>query len=171
MIYLSYHPCFDAFHCIFRTIRIFRSLGVEKMEVDRLRILDYYLLFPWRASAIRLPRADLPLRAIAKKLEANKGYATMPEGAVLLGRMRAPQLAALQTLVNDGVLSGDILNEGNVRVDGARIPSHLAEIADVRNGQEGEVVTILAALLKYPLLGGDGLKGRTGLMEFRYDNV
>ncbi|WP_420898640.1 ABC-three component system middle component 5 [Bradyrhizobium yuanmingense] len=68
MIHLSYHPAFDAFHAIFRFLRVAFRTGTSETEVDKLRILDYYLLFPWRASAIRLSQKDLEVRRIAKRL-------------------------------------------------------------------------------------------------------
>lgn len=59
MIHLSYHPAFDAFNNIFRFLRIILNENVSSIEVDKLRILDYYLLFPWRAATIRLPQKTL----------------------------------------------------------------------------------------------------------------
>ena len=90
----------DAFHAIFRFLRLKFRGDVSEIEVDKLRILDYYLLFPWRASAIRLAQKDIE----AKRLEEHRDYATLPTGDALLERMRASQTAALQTMAQDGII-------------------------------------------------------------------
>lgn len=171
MIQLSYHPAFDAFHCIFRMLRIKQHSEITEIEVDRLRILDYYVLFPWRAADIRLPRPHLSIRRTAKKLEEKQDYATLPDGEALLERMRPAQLAALQTMAEDGVLDAQKLRCDTASFLPAKLPEKLSERVKKKNDQETETMTIIDALLSYPLLGNDGLKARTSLLEYRYDKV
>ena len=171
MISLSYHPCFDAFHGIFRIIRLFQGLQTTYMEVDKYRILDYYLLFPWRAADVRLARPDVSLRAIAKALDKKKDYATLPEGAVLLERMRPSQQAALQTMANDGAIDTDALFQGVAKLTERIIPQNLHDLAKKKNEENAAVIGIVSALARYPVLGIEGLKARTSLLEHRYDNV
>lgn len=171
MIHLSYHPAFDAFHAIFRFLRVKFRQNLSHVEVDKLRILDYYLLFPWRASAIRLAQKDLEVRRIAKRLEQHQDYATLPIGEALLERMRASQIAALQTMAQDGVVDPENLRNGVVKFKTFSLPSELKERIDNRNEEEADKMTIIDVLSTYPLLGADGLKGRTSLLEHRYDKI
>ncbi|KQS91125.1 hypothetical protein ASG42_11615 [Rhizobium sp. Leaf391] len=171
MIHLSYHPAFDAFHAIFRLLRLKFRRDVSEVEVDKLRILDYYLLFPWRASSIRLAQPDLEVRRIAKKLEAQQDYATLPTGETLLERMRASQTAALQTMAQDGVIDFELLRNGIVKFKAFSLPDDVKKRIDARNEEDSETMKIIDVLGKYPLLGPDGLKGRTTLLEHRYDKI
>jgi hypothetical protein len=171
MIHLSYHPAFDAFHAIFRFLRLKFRQDVSDIEVDKLRILDYYLLFPWRASAIRLAQKDLGVRRIAKRLEKQQDYATLPNGEALLERMRASQIAALQTMAQDGVIDPMHLRNGVVKFKAFSLPSELKKRIDNKNEEEADKMAIIDVLSAYPLLGTDGLKGRTSLLEHRYDKI
>lgn len=171
MIHLSYHPAFDAFHCIFRMLRLKFFRNVQIIEVDRLRILDYYLLFPWRAALIRLPQTDLEVRRIAKRLEGTQDYATLPTGEALLERMRPSQTAAMQTMAQDGVIDPAMLRDGIVQFLQFSLPDGLLERIAARNQNETDKMKIVDVLSAYPLLGPDGLKGRTSLLEHRYDKI
>ena len=171
MIHLSYHPAFDAFHCIFRFLRIKSREQLTEIEFDKLRILDYYLLFPWRASAIRLPQKDIFIRKVAKNLEVKQDYATLPTGEILLERMRASQMAALQTLADDKFIDIKKLQNNIVCFGEKVIPVELEKRISEINLQENDRMQIIDALSSYPLLGMDGLKGRTSLLECRYDRI
>lgn len=171
MIHLSYHPAFDAFHAIFRFLRVTRRADILEIEVDKLRILDYYLLFPWRASAIRLSQKDLEVRRIAKRLEARRDYATLPTGDALLERMRPSQVAALQTMAMDGILDPVSLRDGAVKFKAYSLPEGLQKRIEGRIAEDSDTMKIIDILSGYPLLGEDGLKGRTSLLEHRYDKV
>lgn len=171
MIHLSYHPAFDAFHCIFRILRLQRFSKIESIESDKLRMLDYYLLFPWRAGAVRLAQRDVGLRRIAKRAEAKEDYATLPPGDVLLERMRPSQTAALQTLAQDGVVDGNGMRNGVIEFKEFDVPPSLSERIDQANAGDEDTMKIVTTLSSYPLLGSDGLKARTSLLEYRYDAV
>ncbi|WP_266030557.1 ABC-three component system middle component 5 [Brucella intermedia] len=171
MIQLSYHPAFDAFHCIFRILRIRARRQLEEVEVDKLRILDYYLLFPWRARNIRLAPRDLGVRRIATQLEEQQDYATLPNGEMLLERMRPAQTAALQTMAQDGIIELTKLRDNIVRFTKSAVAPEIATLVAQRNSTDEDRMKIIDALSEYPLLGNDGLKGRTSLLEHRYDKI
>jgi hypothetical protein len=138
---------------------------------ERRGVLDYYLLFPWRASAIRLAQKDLEVRRIAKRLEMHQDYATLPIGEALLERMRASQIAALQTMAQDGVIDPMLLRSGVVKFKAFSLPNELKKRIDNKNEEEADKMAIIDTLSAYPLLGTDGLKGRTSLLEHRYDKI
>lgn len=58
-----YNPAFDPFNGIYRMLNILKHFDVnECVEVDRLRIYDFYLLFPYKAYKIRLQKRKPGLR-------------------------------------------------------------------------------------------------------------
>ena len=57
---MMYNPAFDPFNGIYRMLNILRHFGVgEIIEVDRLRIYDFYLLFPYKTYKIRFKRTEV----------------------------------------------------------------------------------------------------------------
>ena len=63
---LIYHPAYDAFHCVFRMLAIIET--VPNIEVDKARVLDFYLLFPALMADIRLPVELAHARKLAKSV-------------------------------------------------------------------------------------------------------
>ena len=50
---MMYNPAFDPFNGIYRMLNILRHFGVgEIIEVDRLRIYDFYLLCNYSVKAV-----------------------------------------------------------------------------------------------------------------------
>lgn len=77
-----YVPAFDPFHTIFRMLYILKRFdGNETVEVDRLRIYDFYLLFPYLANKISLKSDEKQLKEWCKQYIPNKftpyNYITM----------------------------------------------------------------------------------------------
>lgn len=68
-----YVPAFDPFHTIFRMLYILKRFdGNETIEVDRLRIYDFYLLFPYLANKISLKSDETQLKDSRRKFIPNK---------------------------------------------------------------------------------------------------
>jgi hypothetical protein len=61
MIQLSFQPAYDAYHTIFRLMRLRIVLtSAGPIPLDELRVLDFFLLFPYLIEHIRLmPRRCL----------------------------------------------------------------------------------------------------------------
>lgn len=171
MIQLAYHPAFDAGHALFRFMRLREGLRLSELEFDKLRILDFYLLFPFRAEAIRFKQADMKLRALARQEQQRAGYASLPSDVALFGRMEAAQVAAAQTLAAKGAFAGEELRRGIARFEPFGLPDDLQTRVRTENTKDASIFAILSPLATYPLLGRDGLKDRTGLIEYRYDKV
>ncbi len=165
---LIYHPAYDAYHCVFRSLLITNHLKV--IEVPKLRILDFFLCFPAEIQRIRLPLTHREGRQISKSA-ANpyRGPTNMNQA---FHKMEHIQLAAYRTLAASSLIVADELESGLVRRTQAEVPMELQDMLSkaVQNSQS--VVTYLVDKLgQIELLGIDGLKHRTGLMEHRYDVV
>lgn len=57
---ITYNPAFDLYHCIFRMANIIGRLeDLECFEIDKVRIWDFYLLYPSKTYDIDLmPRKE-----------------------------------------------------------------------------------------------------------------
>jgi len=53
---LIYHPAFDLYNCAFRMLQLMISIKQNEVELDKLRIWDFYLTFPNEARKISYPR-------------------------------------------------------------------------------------------------------------------
>lgn len=51
---LVYHPAFDIYNCVFRMLQLMTSMKQNEVELDKLRIWDFYLTFPNEARENKL---------------------------------------------------------------------------------------------------------------------
>lgn len=165
---LVYHPAYDAYHCVFRSLQIVRAVNV--IELTKLRILDFYFCFPSELKRIRLPSEHSEARKIAK--EAQNEYHGPVSMQQTFRDMEHIQLAALRTLAASRLLDTAEFETGLIRRTKIDIPSGLQAALD-KAAEENRAVLdyITQKLCEIPLLGENGLKHRTGLMEYRYDNA
>jgi hypothetical protein len=166
---LTYHPAFDPYHQIFRTVRLVVQMGAP-FDADKLRLADFYLLFPEKILEIRLSRR-LRSQASRLKMTPRFPYDRMPESKLLFTRTEHTFQAAIQTMLHDGLLDRDAAQE-NLLAKGSGLSeiSKLFGRAVAANEEEAPLMSFLAELIReFPYLGVDGLKDRTGLDEHRYD--
>lgn len=163
---LIYHSAYDAYHCIFRTLVILEKLKV--VEVVKLRILDFYFCFPAELKRIRLPRGHNEAKKIAAEL-ANIYHG--PVSAIQTFRdMEHIQLAAFRTLAASHLIDAAEFQSGLVRRSELALPQYLNEKVAEALGQNNRLTSyVVEKLADLPLLGVDGLKHRTGLLDYKYD--
>lgn len=172
MIQLSYQAALDPFHALFRLFRLWPILSKGALPRETVRILDFYLLFPFRIREIRISKLHLKYRRLARTYVHTKPYGEQPEGRTVLNRMEPMQIAALNTLAANSFLDSDRLLLGEVRVTDAPVPDDIAPRVSAANARQADLMEFLGILASaYNLLGSDGLKDRTGLLEYRYDPV
>ena len=156
MIQLSYQPALDPFHSVFRLLRVLpyvESAGV--LHRDHVRILDFYLLYPFRISAARLTPQHRQFRKFETSYEDRKPYVT-----------------AMETLADKLVIDPTEWQHDRVRPTGTKLPEELAARVATANAAEPELADLVSVLSKeYSLYGQNGLKNRTGLLEYRYDAI
>ena len=170
---LTYNEAFDPYHAVFRFLRLHLACDINvRLPFDTLRILDFYLLFPFRLQAMRLFSNDMSWRSISKSYEDKVPYGSMPDDITLFSRMEPFQRAAATSLADSGhmVLAAWGMNE--VQFTTRQLPTSVTERCAELNSEMESIVNILCHIkARYPLGGRDGLKDRTGLMEYRYDSV
>jgi hypothetical protein len=165
---LVYHPAFDAYHCLFRLLSILEMR--KRMEVDRLRILDFLLCFPAVVATFKLPQSSAGLRKPAKL--ADSAYRTPLNPRATFSTLIASQDGALSCLAAASFVVPEQLRNGAVERTDAPLPNDLLlRVAELRARETLFFQQILPALFDIPLLGPDGLKARSGLIEHRYDTL
>jgi hypothetical protein len=160
---LVYHPAFDSYHCLFRSISILEVCG--QCEVERLRILDFCLSFPTTVVKFRLP----PGRSAVKKaaLAESNPYRDPISPRAMFANLAAIQMAAFSCLAATGLAT---LDAGVLTRTQTALPEAIRERCLSMQAKESTFFnTLLSQLNALPLLGPDGLKARSELMEFRYD--
>ncbi|MGN2411806.1 ABC-three component system middle component 5 [Pseudomonas syringae] len=164
---LIYHPAFDAYHCVFRMMALMGL--IPDLEVDKARLLDFYLAFPSAINDIRLPSTLGHGRRLAKSLSNTYRDPLNPKAA--FRDMSQIQLAALRNIAALGLIDLNGFEQGVVkRINSVAIPESLGENLSSYLTAQAEVLKFLSNdLAQIPLRGLDGLKHRTALLEYRYD--
>lgn len=173
MTQLTYNEAFDPYHAVFRFIRLWKGCGlVGKTHFDMLRIMDFYLLFPFRLQNMSFFSEDLGWRRTSKSYDTQKPYGQLPDDISVFSRMEPFQRAAIASLAHSGVVSSEAWANNQVEFYDAELPANIVNRCVSINGPMQDIISILCELReRYPLLGRNGLKARTGLLEFRYDAV
>src|SRR3546814_16743227 len=100
---LTFQAALDPHHTIFRIVRLAEGLGeCLPTEIDKVRILDFYLAFPFRAADFKFRRGQTGLKRVAQSYEKMRPYGGFPDDRDLFLRMRPVQTVAFETLAEIG---------------------------------------------------------------------
>jgi len=166
---LIYHPAFDLYNCIFRMLQLLSNMKESEVELDRLRIWDFYLTFPREARKITFPRNLNQLKEfIFKEKEANP-YEDLVDAKRIIERMKSYQLSALKCLASYGFIDKQQLAKNIVRRTEKEIPTELKDKLSELSAEKANTIKLVTGFWELPLYGVHGLKSRTGLIEYKYD--
>ncbi|MDD3471726.1 MAG: hypothetical protein PHS86_02995 [Syntrophaceae bacterium] len=165
---LIYHPGFDAYHCVFRMLAVCETLG--DLEIEKARLLDFYLLYPALVAKMKLPR---PLRPIARDAAAVANVYHDPSSPATMFRdMRHIQEAALRCIAAAGLIDVRRYENGFVTRTDVVVPDAIRrKIALFIASRQPISQFVLKELAAIPLGGSEGLKHRSQLMDHKYDFV
>ena len=165
---LLYHPAFDLNHCNFRLLRLLEALPRDAHELNKLRILDFYLLFPTLLKQVRMPRTAAGDKGMLKKIDVP--YERIDDPYRLFLKLEALQRTALKSLASYNIIDAEYLREEKVLRTDKQLPSALVAAITKSNDNKPSVLGLLTGpLFDIEFYGDQGLKARTGLMEHRYD--
>jgi hypothetical protein len=163
---LVYHPAYDAYHCLFRMMAI--TERIDEVEIDKLKMLDFYILFPSLLSRVRMPRQFLKVKRNAE-LVHNEYHDPLNPG-MTFKEMRHIQDAAIKCMLATGYISSESFYNGYVVRTDKKLPEKLSsDMNEFLDQKEPFSSFIIQKLAGFHLTGPDGLKSRTQLMEHRYD--
>lgn len=165
---LIYNPAFDIQHAIFRVLRLLTASPKENFEVDRIRVLDFFLLFPEQLEALRFPSAIKNQRSLF--VVGYNPYRSLENPRRIFFELEPFQISALHCLAAYGLVDAEKFMAGFVMRTQKPVPPSLAEAIEKRNGESKVLVDLLSVeFAKLPFFGEGGLKERSNLVEIRYD--
>jgi len=170
MAALVYHPAYDPYGSVLRSVQFLSALKAPAMA-EQLRLFDFLLLFPEFISDFRL---SAKLRSRFGKLEYRRRfrYEERPPALRLFGEMEASFVAALQTLHAMGIFKLANASVDEFSLDYEALPERLSALIAERNENSHSLLSYLIDLnSSFSFFGPDGLKARSGLLEYRYDIV
>lgn len=173
MTRLVYQPAFDPYNTAFRLLQIREAVWTKRaVEFDLVRIADFYLLFPFLIEKIRLKPAHRKYKKLATANFVTQPYARLPEESALLISMKPFQLAAAKMLVDSDLADAEAWKKGKFLATKNELPHEVSESIKAKNLGLGTLIEFLGVFATdYDFLGENGLKHRTGLLEYRYDTV
>ena len=166
---LLYQPAFDTYHSLFRMMQLVLCDESKRFEIDRLRILDFYLLFPQELNRFTFTRDLFSHRKLGKSLSGHYGRLQNPHR--IFHQLESLQISALYSLAAYDLVDAEQLKTKRlvVRTD-AQIPELFEKRVHFRIESQRELVELLVIHFDgIPLHGPGGLKDRSGLLEYRND--
>lgn len=167
---IVYNQAFDIYHTIFRIVSLLNYYKGESLEIERLRIWDFYLAFPREVSNIRF--GVKPEDAQIKKIFPKKDnpYQRIINPSKLFGRMQPYQLIAIKTLASYGIVNKDYLVLNRITTVNKELLQEFMGVYGDYTEREENIIKIMTSYFNLmPLYGNKGLKSRTNLLESRYD--
>lgn len=167
---LTYHPIHDPSHCTFRFLCLLEDVNTVEAPWDLLRILDFYTLFPHLLQKMRFPEELAPHRAHLRTIKAP--YENLPPKAKLMFELGIIQDQAIKSLTAKGLVEFEPYLMGKIKLRRGLLPKEI--IALIHNAKfrgEDWYKFVVNFLPKVKLKGPEGLKARTGLLEYRYDVI
>jgi hypothetical protein len=147
---------------------LLEKIGQREVELQRLRIWDFYLLFPDALTEVTLPRGNLALR---RQLESNRNsYDVMPDAKRAFARLEPMQQAAVGHLATKDLIDPKRLRDGKVARTAIPIPHELTRLIEERNVEQASLIKFLTtSFFDLELYGTQGVRQRTDLFDHRYD--
>jgi hypothetical protein len=83
----------------------------DYIEIDRLRIWDYYLLFPNKLSSIRLKQDEKDIKELIRNFIIRKEnpYEEILDNRKMFDKIKPYQMTAIKSLASYGIVNKDYL--------------------------------------------------------------
>lgn len=168
---LIYHPAYDVNHCLYRFLLILESSTQDKFDWEAMKLLDFFLLFPHLLKQITpMPASLRSFKAVIKQLP--DAYEVMPNPKRVLFDLAALQNTAMMNLVAKGLIDTESFHKKVIKRSSKELPPALnAQITENPIRSEEWFRLIVNELPQIEYNGPNGLKKRSGLLEFKYDVV
>lgn len=170
---IIYNQAFDLYHTIFRILQFLNKFDEgSSIEIDRVRIWDFYLLFPDKIHDIRLKRGEGDIRKLRTQYikKVKNPYELIPENRKVFEKIRPYQLAALNCIASYGIISKENLMLNRISIKSKKLLTDYTASLEELSPKEKNIISLLSSHFnQISLFGPDGLKSRTNLMESKYD--
>jgi hypothetical protein len=166
---ITYHPALDIYHTSFRQLVVAASDPNRSFESERLYICAFYVLFPELIRTIRFPAS---LTKWKKRLTLPENpYFSSGSPRSLFARLEVLNESASSMLIASSLLRLTVdkrILMGTPNSLPAPLRSRISR-AILASGAIFEFMRELNSVIA--LDGKDGLKDRSGLLEFKYDAI
>lgn len=170
---IIYNQAFDLYHCIFRILNFLNRFNPnENIEVDKLRIWDFYFLFPNKVCDIRLKQSESDIRKLRKQYikQKNNPYDTIFEERKIFEKLKPYQLSALNCIASYGIINKEMLTQQRVSIENKELLNeYIAKFGELTPREKNVISLMTSHFYNISLFGKYGLKSRTNLMESKYD--
>ncbi|WP_434503741.1 ABC-three component system middle component 5 [Prevotella sp.] len=170
---ITYNPAFDLYHCIYRMAHIIERFNDgECFEIDKVRIWDFYLLFPSKLYNLSLKKTEKEVREARKQLAIikNNPYDYSGDNRKLFEWIKPFQISALNCLVSCGIINKNEYLNNRVCIASRQALNDFVNQAGHFSPSENNTLSFMSIFSRHMSLSGiDGLKARTKLLEFKYD--
>lgn len=169
---IVYHQAFDLYHTAYRMIQLltFFKRG-EAVEVDRLRIWDYYLLFPIEIQRIKFSAEEKDIKDYINQYitrgEKVNSYEVILDNRKIFEKIKPYQMAALKSLASYGIINLDYFTTEKVMAISENLLIKHAPLFEPLSIREQNTIKLLTS--HYFLMSLRTLKEKTNLIEYRYD--
>lgn len=163
---IIYHPSYDTHHCAYRYLNLLLSFPNRQCDKTLLSFVDFYYVYPHLLNEIK--KLPSPLQRFKPFISGIKSpFEITPNSKVLYFELRSLQSVALANLQSRGLVT---VNNNNVLLIETKLPSSLIKAFKDDSFNKTEIFKLLVnEFPKVQLSGENGLKARTGLMEYKYD--
>jgi len=172
-IMIIYHQAFDLYHTVYRMIQL---LGYFKrddsIEIDRLRIWDYYLLFPNKIKNIKLKKDEQDVRILIQTyIEKDENpYELIQDDRKMFEKIKQYQMTAIKSLAAYGIINKDYLETNRITTISTDIlKSYYLKLEKLTDQEQNAINLLTSHFYQMSLYGENGLKSRTNLLESKYD--
>jgi len=144
----------------------------ESFEIDKMRIWDFYLLFPSKLKDVKIKRDEKEIREARKKYIARERnpYEYRGDNRKLFEWIKPVQVSALSCLVSCGILNKDeYLNDHICVADRQALDAFVTQAGSLSEGESNTLLFLGFFSRTMPLTGVNGMKARTNLLESKYD--
>ena len=142
------------------------------LEVDKIRIWDFYVLFPSKTYTIMIRRNEEDLKSWRKRYidKTKNPYEYNGDNRKLFDRLRPYQMTALSSLASYGIIDKRHFLNKEIMISNRSILNKFIEKTGVLPQTESNTLSFMSLFSKsMSMLGIYGLKSRTNLMESKYD--
>lgn len=170
---IIYNQAFDIYHTIFRILQILKKFEEgNSIEIERIRIWDFYLLFPEKIHEVKLKKDEKEIREHRKMYikDSKNPYEKVIENRKIFEKIKPYQLSAINCIASYGIIDKNALSENIISIiSKSVINDFIAKYTDL-DIRENNVISFLNLYFSnISLYGPDGLKNRTNLIESKYD--
>jgi hypothetical protein len=159
-----WHASRDPYHCAFRFVRLLLVSTTPAIILERLRVLDMFLLYPTLLHAMSMPQDIKNKFRILQIPRASEIFVRLPGPAVLAQDLRLYQSTAASQLAARGILATEQLVIGVAELKPNAVPEDIYRQATKRDAEIPGLPEFLTNdLAPIPLRGREGLFRRAGV--------